>query len=277
MTPSPLCMGKIDYINASPVYYGLDHGLLPGWITLVPRPPAVLNAMMEAGTIDMGPVSAAFYGMHHSDLLVLPDLSIASHGEVMSVILMSNYPLNQLHGRQVMLSQESATSACLVRLMMAQTHQRPRFTTGRLKGIKDVPGDVDAAMIIGDAAMNQPWEERFRYRFDLGQEWFNSTGHPFVYALWVVQRSYARQHPATVAAAVDLLHQSRAVGYRHMDKVVQAGARKLGLDTAYVERYFNHLLCNLDVPKVKGLSRFFDALYGHGIFDDPVDICFFTP
>lgn len=193
----------------------------------------------------------------------------------MSVVLMSNYPLDDLHGRRVVLSRESATSSCLVRLIMAQKNQKPVFTTGRLKSVEDVDGDVDAAMIIGDAAMNQPWEKRFRYRFDLGSEWFNTTGLPFVFALWVVRESYARQYPDRVKAALELLTRSRTVGYRNIDQVVQAGAQKLNLEIPYVQEYFKRLLCDLDDAKVEGLTCFFDALHRHGIFPEKVNVRFF--
>jgi len=270
-------MGKIDYINASPVYYGLDNGLKPDWIEMVPSPPAVLNGMIQEGKIAMSPVSSAFYGMNHKDLLILPDLSISSHGEVMSVILMSNYALDELHGRKIMLTRESATSCCLVKLLMAQKKRVPVFSTGKLNCLEDIPGDVDAAMIIGDAAMTQPWESRFKYRFDLGRVWHRATGLPFVYALWVVQKKYAQAHPDAVRAALELFYQSRRVGYDHIKEVIRNGAQKLNLEQAYVERYFNGLICDLDAPKIKGLAYFFDALHRHGIFSEKVNLQFFNP
>ena len=48
-------MGRIDYINASPVYYGLDHGLLPAWVTMTDGPPAVLNRMIRRGDLSHKP------------------------------------------------------------------------------------------------------------------------------------------------------------------------------------------------------------------------------
>ena len=277
MITPPLLMGKIDYINASPVYYGLDHGLLPRWINMVPNPPAILNGMIQEKKIVISPVSSAFYGMHHKDLLVLPDLSISSHGDVMSVVLMSNHDLDELHGRNILLTRESATSVCLVKLIMAQRHLVPVYTIGRLKSLGDVPGDVDGALIIGDAAMTQPWESRFKYRFDLGRLWHGATGLPFVYALWVVDRTYAKNHPEAVGAALELFYRSRAMGYENIKQVIKNGARKLSLDEAYVERYFKGLICDLDGPKIKGLTHFFDSLYHHGIFPDKVDVQFFKP
>ena len=268
-------MGKIDYINASPVYYGLDNDLLPDWIEMIPNPPAVLNGMIREEKIAISPISAAFYGMNHRDLLILPDLSISSHGEVLSVVLMSNHGLDELHGKRLMLTRESATAACLVKLIMAQHRVVPEYTTGRLRSLEDLPQDVDAALIIGDAAMTQPWESRFKYRFDLGQVWYEATGLPFVYALWVVRENYAMDHPESVRAALDLFYQSRRMGYEHINEVIKKGAQKLSLKETYVQRYFKGLLCNLDTPKIKGLTHFFDSLYQHGIFTDKVNVRFF--
>ena len=113
-------MGRMDYINASPVYYGLNNGLLPSWITMTDGPPAVLNAMILKGDLAISPISSGFYGCHHRDLLVLPDLSISCNGPVLSVILMGNYSIEDLDGKKVVLTEDSATSALLVRLLFAE-------------------------------------------------------------------------------------------------------------------------------------------------------------
>ena len=95
-----LVMGKITYINASPVYYGIDHGMQPDWLTLVPDVPAALNRQIATGKVDISPISAAFYALNHKDLLLLPDLSISCDGKVLSVICASRYPLEDLTGNQ---------------------------------------------------------------------------------------------------------------------------------------------------------------------------------
>lgn len=271
-----LCMGKIDYINASPVYYGLDHGLLPDWIDMIEGPPAVLNGMIQNRQLDISPVSSAFYGMNHKDLFILPDLSISSHEEVLSVILMSDYPIDELDGKTIVLTQDSATSSALVRLVALQKKICPKFITKRLRRVNDLPEEAHAAMVIGDAAMTQPWEERFRYRIDLGRLWNETTGLPFVFALWVVRRECAEARHDDVKEALDLFYRSRREGYGHIDQVIASGAGKLGLDKSYVRRYFELLQCDLDPLKVKALNFFFLSLYENFIFPEKVDIMFFS-
>ena len=272
---SKILMGKITYINASPVYYGLDHGMQPKWMTLVPDVPAALNNKIKKGEIDISPISAAFYALNHEDLLILPDLSISCHGDVLSVICASNYPLDDLTGRRVMFSNESASGASFLKMIFAQRRVFPEFRVGSVKDMELVPEDTDAVMVIGDAALTQPWDRRFKYRFDLGRIWHEMTGLPFVFAVWVVRKSFAETHPDMVAAARDLLLASRARGYENLETVIRAGQDKLGLSHDRVKNYYDRLFCDLDPLKIKAMGMFFDSLYDQGILDRKARVSFF--
>ncbi len=270
-----IVIGKIDYINASPVYYGLDNGLMPDWLKMVEGPPAVLNGMIKNSQLAISPVSAAFYGMNHNDFLVLPDLSISCHGRVLSVILMSNFPIDQLDGKNIILTEDSATGAALVKLMAYERGIDPVFSQKKIRSLEEIPDYADAALIIGDAALTLPWEYRFRYRMDLGDMWFNETRLPFVFALWVVRRSYALDHRKQVQKVVDLFHASRKAGYDNLNKIIESGADKLRIDVSKVKEYYDLLFCDLDVKKIQALELFFNSLYKFKIFSNMVDIQFF--
>lgn len=269
-------MGKISYINASPVYYGLDHGLTPAWLSLVPDVPSALNRMIKAGDIDISPISSAYYAMNHRELLLLPDLSISCHGPVMSVICASNHPLEDLTGRTVLFSQESASSSSFLKMIFARQRIEPVFRVGPVGNIRKIDPDADAVLVIGDAALTQPWASRFRHVFDLGQVWFDMTGLPFVFAVWVVRRSFADKYPERVTAAWNLLRASRAAGDAHMDEIIADGGARLGLSLDRVREYYDLLLCDLDPAKVEGMGLFFDGLYRQNILTDPVNIRFFS-
>lgn len=270
-------MGRMDYINASPVYYGLNNGLQPSWITMIDGPPAVLNSMILKGDLAISPISSGFYGLHHRDLLVLPDLSISCDGPVVSVILMGNYPIEDLDGKKVVLTEDSATSALLVRLLFAEHGVAPVFVKGKMRSPGDIPGDADAVLVIGDAALTQPWDNFFPLRMDLGQVWHQKTGMPFVFALWVVRRDYAELYPDRVAEALRLFHLSKQQGYENIEKVIERGADKLKLPRSLIERYYQVLFCNLDQLKIQALEHFFQRLYTYRLFSERVKVELFQP
>ncbi len=270
-------MGKISYINASPVYYGLDNGLLPDWLEMLPDVPSALNRKIIEGQIVISPISAAFYAMNHRELLLLPDLSISCHGRVMSVILASRYPIDELSGKIVLLSRESASAASFLKMIFHQKGITPVYQTGDVNNIESVLRDVDAVLIIGDTALILPWHEKFDHCIDLGSLWYDMTQLPFVFAVWVVRRSFAHAHPLIVKKIHSLLMASKASGYQHLDKIVETSAQKLKIDQKQIREYFNLLFCDFDQEKITAMGIFFDSLFDQGILKEKAKIRFFTP
>ncbi|MCG8563755.1 MAG: menaquinone biosynthesis protein [Desulfobacterales bacterium] len=276
---SKVKLGKITYINASPVYYGLDEdarrGANPEWLEMVPDVPAALNRKILAGEVDISPISAAFYAMHHESLLLVPDFSISCHGPVLSVICASRVPLAELDGKNVLFSKESASGASFFKMIFSTQGIQPQFQVGPVGDMDGIDSEVDAVVVIGDDALTQPWETRFPHRIDLGQAWLEMTGLPFVFAVWAIRREFARKFPERVNEVIRLLNASRRAGDAHMDVVVDAGQRRLGLSRARIREYYDHLYCDLDSEKEKGMALFFDSLYREKILETPARITYF--
>lgn len=268
-------MGRISYINASPVYYGLDHGLTPPWLELVTDVPASLNRKILSGKVQVSPISAAHYALHHQELLLLPDLSISCHGKVLSVICASRYSLEELEGKKVLLSRESATGANLLKLLLARKQVRPQYVTADLNTISKDSQEADAVMVIGDKALTLAWKDHFSHVIDLGQAWFDMTGLPFVFAVWAANKTFAATHARELSKISDLLRQSRKQGYTAMDEIIARGNEKLGLPKDLIGQYYKLLYCDMDDAKVQGMQLFFDSLFSQGLLPHKVTIRFF--
>ncbi|MCP3899064.1 MAG: menaquinone biosynthesis protein [Desulfobacteraceae bacterium] len=269
-------MGKISYINASPVFYGLDKGLLPDWLEMISEPPAVLNQMIMNNDIVISPISSSFYGMNHKELLVLPDFSISCNGSVMSVLLMSKHPLEDLDGKKIVLTEESATSTSFLKMIFSMRNINPELEIRSVRCLDDVKENVDGVLVIGDAALTQPWSSMFKYKIDLGDLWFQLTKLPFVFAVWVVRRSFAEKEPDIVRNIIALLNESRKKGYSNIDKIIEKGATQLALDKSFIKKYYDHLYCDFDLKKIKALEMFFKFLYEERILKEIVKIELFS-
>lgn len=265
-------IGRISYINVSPVYYGLDRSLKPHWLSMVTEPPAVLNRMLENREIVMSPVSSAAYAKNHDQWLLMPDVSISSFGKVMSVILASHYSLDDLHGKRIIFSEESATAANLVRYILARRKIRPVIETRKITDADAMAKNVDAALVIGDAALIQNWEESFEHVFDLGEIWNEMTGLPFVYAVWAIRKDYARACPQTLTHLKKLFYESKRLGEGHKDEIAAQASLKTGLTHELCMDYFRHLDCDFGPLHRKGLETFFQGLYETGLLSEKVRI-----
>ena len=114
MEPKPR-LGRIRYINVLPIYYAMDQAWVDNGFHLVSGTPAELNDQLRQGRLDVSAISSYEYGRHSRHYLLLPQLAIATRGDVGSVLFFSRLPFHRLTGKEVLLSAGSATSAALVK------------------------------------------------------------------------------------------------------------------------------------------------------------------
>jgi chorismate dehydratase len=275
-------VGRIAYINCYPVYGAVDRGIVPLQGELVTGVPTALNREMAAGTLDVSVISAVEYARDATKYLLLPDLSICSDGPVRSVVLFSKRPASELHGRRVLVSRSSMTSVALLELLFENLWDaKPAFVPSDAE-LTDVAkfGDTehDARLVIGDAALHlwsrlrspelYPTGEsptEYRYAYDLGAEWKNWTGLPFVFAVWVAQRTT----PVDKALAVHAnLIESRNWGLEHLDTLAAQAAIATGVHKHVCLEYLSGLDYGLSYKHLAGLTEFFRRLVAAGKVPD---------
>jgi chorismate dehydratase len=271
----PVALGRIDYMNVAPVYYGIDNGLATQGITLISGPPSTLNQMMIDGRLDISPVSSAAYARNSREWLILPDLAIACHKRVLSVLLVSRYSLEALTGRRILITDESSSARDLCRLIFSLKGVRPEFVVGKVKSPSQLPEEIDAALVIGDSALSQQWGQVFPNIYDLGTQWWNMTGLPFVFALWAVRKDFARKYPEKVEAVVTLLETSRELGNENMKQIVEKACAKLDIDVSTARLYYKSLVYHLADLEKEGLKLFFKSLHHSGVMDHAAPLFFF--
>ena len=271
-------IGRIPYINCYPVYGAVDRGIVQLSGEIVDGVPSALNRQMAEGTLDVSVISAVEYARDAKRYLLLPDLAITSDGPVRSVVLFSKRPASELQGRRVLVSKSSMTSVALLELLFENVWDaKPAFVPADAE-LVDVErfGDTehDARLVIGDAALHlwsrlrapeeyepHPALSQYRYAYDLGAEWKSWTGLPFVFAVWVAQRTTAVQDSLAVHAN---LIQSRDWGIAHLDTLAAQAAVATGVNKRTCLEYLSGLDYGLSYEHLAGLTEFFRRLVAAG-------------
>ena len=120
--------GRIKYTNDLPIYAAFDAGVIEYPGTLHADVPARLNAMLLRDELDLSPISAFTWAENWQRLVLLPDLCIGARDEVISVVLISAVPPQQLDGVPVYVSEESASGRYLLRVILERRFGlRPRY------------------------------------------------------------------------------------------------------------------------------------------------------
>jgi chorismate dehydratase len=266
-----LRVGRIPYVNCYPVYGAIDRGIVELDAELVTGVPTELNRRMADGELDVSVVSAVEYARASDRYLLLPGLAISCDGPVQSVLLCSKKPAGELGGRTIIVSGSSMTSAALLELLFAEVwHVRPRFIPGdsEVVVIDSLAAEPhDARLVIGDTALlltsssDSGTLPSYPHVYDLGAEWKRWTGLPFVFAVWVAQRSVPAHKSLGVHAA---LITARDWGLAHLDDLAEEAATRTGVAVTRCHDYLSGLDYGLSYPHLAGLTEFFRRLVERG-------------
>jgi aminodeoxyfutalosine synthase len=178
-------VGKIPYLNSVPFYARLEKGPFK----ILPVAPRRMGLLQERGLIDAGLFSLRDY-LRQSETLELMGWCIATRDQVKSVMLFSKEGWADLEGKTIAITDDTATSVKLLRVLLAKKYGvRAKFV--RLhSGVNDCSG-YDAVLLIGDEALrrNKSGLDGFELVFDLAREWYDWQKLPFVFAVWAVRKN----------------------------------------------------------------------------------------
>lgn len=160
--------------------------------------------------------------------MAFPDIAVGCDGPVMSCVIVSQRPLEELDGARVALGSTSRTSVRLAQLLLAERYEvSPDYYTCP-PDLGLMMQEADAAVLIGDAALRASLHDAPRLGLqvhDLGQMWKEWTGLPFVFAVWAARKDYLAAHPAMVNEVHRAFLASRDLSLEEVTKVSETAAR----------------------------------------------------
>ncbi|HHW20264.1 MAG TPA: menaquinone biosynthesis protein [Thermodesulfovibrio thiophilus] len=183
-----LKVGWIQYANVYPIFYVLEREkLLTDDIHLVKGVPSQLNWALRNSLIDVSPSSSVEYLLNQEIYDYVDEICISAKEYVASVLFFSNYDIKALDGRKILLTEQSATSHLLLKVILEQFVQvKPEYD------ISAAPYTGESFLLIGDDALKYSKLNKTKKVYDLANLWYQYTGLPFVFALWIVRKEVTR-------------------------------------------------------------------------------------
>lgn len=244
----------ISFLNARPLWWGLVEQPLAGE-TFEFTSPARCADLVVGGSADLGLVPAIELARAET-LIPVGDLCIASKTEVRSVLMLSRVPFDEI--RSVALDPSSRTSVTLARVLLGERlgfdrYESIKFDAVDSKELASFAGH-DAAVVIGDPALQMSKRGGGLFRYDLVSEWSALTGEPFVFALWAGRRDSA----AKLREIEMRLEASLAEGLRSIDTITEEASEELSLPKEELDDYFHTALhYRFGERERAGLARFY--------------------
>jgi len=256
-------IGAVSYLNSRPLIEGLGE-LLP-YANLVLDYPSRLADSLSAGRLDVALIPSVEY-FRRPGYEVVSDACVAARGEVLSVKLYCRVHPGKI--RRLALDEGSRTSAALTKVILADRYGVIPQTEALRMESTTRDSSADAVLLIGDRAMHDP-AESFVEVMDLGQVWYDWTGLPFVFAMWV-----ARQE-ANTDGIEDILSHARDLGLERIAEIAAEEAPRLGLTESVAYNYLTkNLHYHMTSAERSGLRLFCELAAEHNLVKPDVDIVF---
>ena len=237
----------VSFLNARPITYGLERGLGEDHFELRFDLPARCAQALTAGEADLALLPTASYAAVPEALRVVPGIAVAGRGPVRTVLLVGEVPWEQMD--RIALDAASRSSAMLLKILSHERRLSQRFEEVDHDAATGIAARRRGAMIIGDAGFVVG--DRYPYVYDLGHEWTQLVGLPFVYAVW------AGRPGAAGPKEVALLRESLRQGLDRRGEIARAWSQERGIEPAVCAHYLEHnIRYQLGAEELSGAAAF---------------------
>ena len=180
----PITVGHVPNLECEAFYYDMERR----GIALVNMEPNQVADALERGEIDAGPIPLLDVSRLEPTASPIQRFCVASVNQAVSCVLLSNREIGELSGGAIAVNEPDSTTLQLLRVILESKH-----------GIGDVSfvdsqSEHDAMFLTWNRGLRGRRAVRgFTHRYDLGEEWQEWTGLPFVFNRWMSRNELERQ------------------------------------------------------------------------------------
>ena len=241
-------VSAVSYLNTLPFLHGINNSLVKEDLNLSLDIPSDCAKKLLNDEVDLGLVPVAIIPQL-KESYIISDYCIGANGEVNTVALYSDVPLNQV--QEIYLDFHSKTSINLVQVLAKKYwHINPTFINAKPGFEKQIQG-VKAGVIIGDRTFNL--HKTFKFKFDLAEEWKKMTGLPFVFACWVANKKLPTEFVASFNSALK-------TGVDNIGDFISDTSTKLISKEDLANYLNNNIDYNFDQLKQDALAKFLEYM-----------------
>jgi chorismate dehydratase len=255
-----------NQLNAIPFTYAFEKQLINNKYKFLKYSPLNCGKALLNGEVDLGVIPATTYAKTKETWKIIPHISLSSKGTYKSVKLFFKSGLQDLH--RIAIDERADSEAVLLKILMPEKFNiTPEYITMKPQ-LEKMLQKTDAALLIGEEALHE--QELNKSSFDLGEEWFDLTGLPMVFAFWA-----GRQMTVDIEDVKNIFNAFN-LGYNNLEFVAKEFAKNSDFSWAF---YHDYLIQNVNYKFTEdehaGLKEFYNYAFYYGLIEYIPDIKFF--
>lgn len=262
-SPATVRLGAVSYLNSRPLVEDLS-SLLPTSEIRMDYPSRLADSLARRD-LDIALIPSIEY-FRGSGYEIVSNACVAARGDVLSVKLYCRVHPGDI--RRLALDEGSRTSATLSKVILAERYGA--FPESEPLSMESMTTDssADAVLLIGDRAMKEP-DEQFVEVMDLGRMWYDWTGLPFVFAMWVAHQD------VDLTGVACALQEARDRGLQQATRIAADEAPRLGISQQLAQDYLtSNLHYRMTSAERSGLQLFHELASQHNLVDQNANLVF---
>lgn len=239
----------VNYTNTLPFKWALKRSDIMQKIDLQEDIPSICAQKLKFKQVDLALVPVALLPKLDT-YFIETNYCIGANGKVDSVKLYSQVPLNEI--KTVTLDYQSKSSITLTKVLFKFFWNFEVDYLDAMPGFENEIKNTNAAVVIGDRTFEL--NGKFKYEYDLAEEWKKFTGLPFVFAAWV----------STEKLPQEFIKEFNSVLKHGIDNILLAIKEDYNLKSLSEDQTIEYLVSridyNLDADKRKALDLFLEYI-----------------
>jgi chorismate dehydratase len=173
-----ICM--TDDLSCSPLIYGFKNKLIQHHFSILFAEPYQALKKLKEGEVELSIIPSVEYGQKKETWRIIPGVAISTKGAAGDMLLFFHKGLKDI--KSIAVANNDSMAQLLLKILMKEKFiLNPEYIKMETQP-DNMLAQTDAALITGDKAFEYARENR-NY-LDLGEEWEDLSGLPFVYAFW---------------------------------------------------------------------------------------------
>jgi chorismate dehydratase len=219
-----------DTLPYLPLIYGLKDKLIQHNFSLVIEEPYQALKRLQEGEVELGIIPSVEYGQKKETWRIIPDIAVSSKGAAKDMLLFFHKGLKDI--KNISIDDNASISLLLLKILIKEKFiLNPEYIKME-PHLDTMLAQTDAAFITGEKAFE--YARTNQNYLDLGEEWEDLTGLPFVYAFWAGREFTIKKEE------VNIIKNAFELGKRNLMQISKEYAENNSEDWVYYHDFLTH-------------------------------------
>ncbi len=245
--------------------YGFKHNFVTHNLAIEYTDLAGSARLLRDGITDLGILSAIELARIKEGLQLIPGMAVSTHGTAALAQLFFKRGLKDIS--RVAVRNTANTSLILLKILMREKYASNPEYIFIDADLEQMLNQADAALIVGREAVNL--RLRHQNHLDLGEEWYDLTGLPFVFSFYAGRKFILGKNE------IEPIRMSFNLGKKNLEKICKEYAE---IDNVIWSAYHDFISKDIKYQFSEldhdGLIEFFNYAFFFGYIDQIPDINF---